>query len=233
MTVRPHEGRRVTAVAVVGLGGMGARVAARLLDAGDQVIVWNRSAERTSPLVKLGALAAATPAEAARQADMLITMVTGPRALRAVTEGPGGIATGARASLTVIEMSTVGPAAVARLASALPAGTGLLDAPVMGSLAEAESGSLTIFVGGPAPLAQRATRLLSALGTVVHVGPPGAGAAAKLVANLTVFGTVGLLGEAIALARGHWPVPRGHLPGTGCHAAGRAGWAAARGDRDG
>ena len=104
--------------------------------------------------------------------------------------------------MTLIEMSTVGPAAVARLASVLPAGTGLLDAPVLGSLAEAESGSLTIFVGGPAPLIERATPLLSALGSVVHVGPLEAGAVAKLVANATLFGTLGMLGEALALARG-------------------------------
>jgi 3-hydroxyisobutyrate dehydrogenase len=192
----------VTPVAVVGLGGMGARVATRLLAAGYQTIVWNRSPAGAAPLVKLGARAVATPAEAARQAATLITMVADPPALRAVTEGADGITAGAAASLTVIEMSTVGPAAVARLASVLPAETGLLDAPVIGSLAEAESGSLTILVGGPAPLVQRAVPLLSALGTAVHVGALGTGAAAKLVANLTFFGTLGTLGEAIALARG-------------------------------
>jgi 3-hydroxyisobutyrate dehydrogenase len=192
----------VTAVAVVGLGGMGSRIAGRLLDAGHEVIVWNRSQERVAPLAGRGALAALTPAEAAGRADMLVTMVAGPPALRAVTEGPAGVAAGAGASLIVVEMSTVGPAAVARLAAVLPAETGLLDAPVLGSLAEAESGSLTIFVGGPARLVERVTPLLRALGSAVYVGELGSGAAAKLVANATLFGTLGALGEAIALARG-------------------------------
>jgi 3-hydroxyisobutyrate dehydrogenase-like beta-hydroxyacid dehydrogenase len=112
-------------VAVVGLGGMGSRMAARLLDAGYEVVVWNRSSEKASPLIERGAVGAVTSADAAGRADVLITMVADPAALRAVTEGPGGVAARAGASLTVIEMSTVGPAAVARLASVLPAGTGL------------------------------------------------------------------------------------------------------------
>jgi HAD superfamily hydrolase (TIGR01450 family) len=199
----PHAGHGrwpVSAVAVVGLGAMGSRVAARLLDAGHEVTVWNRSRARLSQLVNRGASAAATPAEAALGAEVLITMLSDPPALHSVTDGPHGIAAGARPPLTVVEMSTVGPAAVARLSSVLPAGTGLLDAPVLGSRAEAESGSLVIFVGGPAELAERITPLLTVLGSVIHTGPLGSGAAAKLVANAAVFGTVGMLGETISLA---------------------------------
>lgn len=132
----------------------------------------------------------------------MITMVSDPTALRAVTEGPTGVAAGIAGPLTVIEMSTVGPAAVARLASALPIETGLLDAPVLGSISEAEKGSLRIFVGGTESLVQQWTPLLSTLGSPMHVGPLGAGAASKLVANLTLFGTLGVLGEALALAQG-------------------------------
>ncbi len=102
----------------------------------------------------------------------------------------------------MIELSTVGPQAVSRLASALPERTGLLEAPMLGSIAEAESGSLTLFVGGPAPLVERWTPLLSVLGHPIHVGALGSGAAAKLVANTTLFGTIGVLGEALALAAG-------------------------------
>jgi 3-hydroxyisobutyrate dehydrogenase-like beta-hydroxyacid dehydrogenase len=76
----------------------------------------------------------------------------------------------------------------------------LLDAPVLGSLAEAEAGELKIFVGGPESVVERWTPLLSSLGSPIHVGPLGAGAAAKLVANATLFGTLTLLGEALALA---------------------------------
>ena len=179
---------------------MGGRIARRLLAAGHDVAVWNRTPERMSALVELGAAPAGSPADAARRADAVITMVSDPAALRAVTEGPDGVAAGARASGTVIEMSTVGPAAVSQLADALAGGAALLDAPVLGSLAEAASGSLRIFVGGPDSLVERWTPLLSVLGSPIHVGALGAGAAAKLVANGTLFGTLGLLGEALALA---------------------------------
>ena len=189
-------------IAVVGLGGMGSRVAQRLLGAGHELVVWNRTPEKMQPLVELGAAAAASPADAAGRADAVLTMVSDPAALRAITEGPRGVVAGASPSLTVIEMSTVGPAAVSRLASALPDGTGLLDAPVLGSLVEAESGSLTIFVGGPEALAERWRPLLGTLGLPMYVGQLGAGAASKLVVNAALLGIVGLLGEALALADG-------------------------------
>lgn len=188
-------------VGVIGLGGMGSRMARRLLAGGHDVIAWNRSRAKLLPLAELGARAAATPADAASQADVIITMVAGPAALREVTEGPRGIAAGAGGSLTVIEMSTVGPAAVLRLGSFLPAATGLVDAPVVGSLAEAESGRLVILAGGPAPLVDRVEPVLSVLGATVRVGGPGCGAAAKLVANAALINTLGALGEALALAQ--------------------------------
>ena len=189
-------------VAVVGVGAMGSRMARRLLDAGYEVLVWNRSPERLGPLLELGAVATATPREAAERAEVLLTMLADPQALQAVTEGENGIAGGASPALTVIEMSTVGSAAVARLASALPAGTGLLDAPVLGSLGEVESGSLTILAGGPPDLVEQATPLLVNFGAVIHVGGLGSGAAAKLVANATLLTVVTTLGEVIGLARG-------------------------------
>jgi HAD superfamily hydrolase (TIGR01450 family) len=180
---------------------MGGRIAARLLVAGNEVVVWNRSRAKVAPLAQTGAIAVATPAEAAARAETLITMVSDPSALRAVSEGRDGIASGAHSALTVIEMSTVGPAEVARLAAVLPAGTGLLDAPVLGSVAEAEAGSLTIVVGGPAGLFERAMPVLSVLGAPIRIGELGAGAAAKLIANAAHFGTLATLGETIALAR--------------------------------
>lgn len=192
----------MSAVAVVGLGAMGGRIALRFLEAGHELVVWNRDAAKTAPLTEFGAIPAGTPAEAARGADVVVTMVSDPRALREVTEGPAGIAAGVSASASVIQMSTVSPAAVSRLASVLPAGAGLLDAPVLGSVTEAESGTLRIFASGPAALVERWTPLLSVLGTVVHVGPLGAGTAAKLVANSTLLGVLGVLGEALALAGG-------------------------------
>jgi 3-hydroxyisobutyrate dehydrogenase-like beta-hydroxyacid dehydrogenase len=183
----------VTKVAVVGLGGMGSRIARRLLDAGHELTVWNRTPSKAEAL---GVPVAASPAEAAASSEVVITMVADPEALQAVTEGPEGVAAGAEGT-TVIEMSTVGPPAIERLASHA---SELLDAPVLGSLSEAESGTLSIFVGGDEKLYERHRELLSVLGTPLHVGPTGSGAAAKLVANSTLFNVIGAVGEALALA---------------------------------
>jgi 3-hydroxyisobutyrate dehydrogenase-like beta-hydroxyacid dehydrogenase len=191
---------RVTTVAVIGLGAMGSRFARRFLATGHDVIVWNRTPEKAVELVELGAASAKSPADAARRAEVLITVVSDPAALRAVTEGPDGVAAGVDASTTVVEMSTVGPIAIRWLASALPPNTGLLDAPVLGSLSEAESGTLLVFVGGPRRLVKRWIPLFAELGSVLVAGPLGSGAAAKLVANATLIGSLTLLGETIALA---------------------------------
>jgi len=176
---------------------MGSRMARRLLDTGHEVIVWNRDPAKAEPLIELGATAAESPAEAARRAEAAIVMVADPDALRAVTDGPDGVAAGAEGT-TVIQMSTVSPASVAWLDSVVP---DLLDAPVLGSLTEVESGTLKIFAGGPDELVERWTPLLSVLGSIVRVGPVGAGTAAKLVANSTLLAVLGVLGEALAVAQ--------------------------------
>jgi 3-hydroxyisobutyrate dehydrogenase-like beta-hydroxyacid dehydrogenase len=191
----------VTTVAVVGLGAMGGRMARRLLESGHEVLVWNRSPDKAEALGEVGALPVTSPADAARRAEAVITMVADPPALRAVTEGADGIGS-AGGAVTVIQMSTVGPADTSRLASVLPSGMDLLDAPVLGGVSEAESGELTIFLSGAAPIVERWVPLLSALGSPIHVGTLGAGTAAKLVANSTLFGVLGILGEALALAEG-------------------------------
>jgi 3-hydroxyisobutyrate dehydrogenase-like beta-hydroxyacid dehydrogenase len=129
----------------------------------------------------------------------VITMLADPAALRAVTEGDHGLAGGLTSDSTLIEMSTVGPAEIDRLRRLLPDDVGLLDSPVLGSLNEAEAGTLRLFVGGPAELAERWMPLLEVLGTPMYAGELGAGASAKLVANSTLFGALGVLGEAVAL----------------------------------
>ena len=106
-------------VAVVGLGAMGSRIALRLLDAGHDLVVWNRSPRKLEPLLERGATAAASPRAAARRSRTLITMLADPQALRSVSDGPDGIAAGAHPDLVVVEMSTVGPTAVAELAALL------------------------------------------------------------------------------------------------------------------
>jgi 3-hydroxyisobutyrate dehydrogenase-like beta-hydroxyacid dehydrogenase len=189
----------VSAVAVVGLGAMGSRIAQRLLATGHDVAVWNRDPAKAEPLAALGADAVVTPAEATRRAEVVIVMVSDAAALGAVTRGRDGVAAGIDTRTFVVQMSTVAPAAITRLAAMLPHPSQLLDAPVLGSLAEAESGTLTIFAGGPDSLVERLRPVLSSLGTVHHLGALGAGSAAKLVANSTLFGVLGVLGEAIVL----------------------------------
>ena len=159
-------------LAVVGLGAMGSRIAARLLDAGHEIVVWNRSEEKARALVDRGAALAESPADAAARADATITMLTDPAALESV------LADVPPDSTTLIQMSTVGPEAVARLR--FPR---LLDAPVLGSLAEVEAGKLTIFVGGDDGLIQEWSPLFSQLGRVVHVG--GLGAASRRSSSRT------------------------------------------------
>jgi 3-hydroxyisobutyrate dehydrogenase-like beta-hydroxyacid dehydrogenase len=181
-------------IAVVGLGAMGSRMARRLIDAGHEVIVWNRDAAKASGFPQR----AATPTEAAQRAEVVIIMVSDPAALAEVSEG---LAAGVDGSSTVVQMSTVGVAAVQRLESVLPEGVALLDAPVLGSLTEVEEGRLFIFAGGSDDVVARVSPMLSTLGTVVHVGGIGAGSAAKLVANFSLLSVLAALGEAFALGR--------------------------------
>jgi 3-hydroxyisobutyrate dehydrogenase-like beta-hydroxyacid dehydrogenase len=189
----------MTSVAFLGLGAMGAPMARRLVDAGHALTVWNRTPSRSEPLVAAGARLADTPAAASEQSEIVITMVSDARALRAVCDGPVGALAGLRSGSVLVEMSTSGPDAVRDLAARLPSGTGLLDAPVLGSVPEAREGSLRIFVGGDDALLQRARPVLEVVGEPVHVGPLGSGIAAKLVANSTLFAVLGALAEAIAL----------------------------------
>jgi 3-hydroxyisobutyrate dehydrogenase-like beta-hydroxyacid dehydrogenase/pimeloyl-ACP methyl ester carboxylesterase len=187
-------------VAVLGLGAMGSRIAARLLESGRRVVVWNRTADRTDELTARGAETADTPALTVDGVDVVVTMLADPDALLAVVLGRDGVADGLRAGQTLVEMSTVGPTAVARVRDVVPAGVAVVDAPVLGSIGEAERGSLVLFVGAEEEDAARVQPLLAELGDAIHVGGPGAGAAAKLVANSTLFGSVSVLGEALALA---------------------------------
>jgi 3-hydroxyisobutyrate dehydrogenase-like beta-hydroxyacid dehydrogenase len=186
-------------VGVVGLGAMGSRIARRLADAGHEVVVWNRDPARAEPLVAAGALSAATPADVGGRVEAVLTTVADPRALVDVTEGPEGVVAGLGEGTTLIQMSTVGPDSTSRLA-ALLGEEALLDSPVLGSVAEVEAGTLNIFVGGAPEPVERWQPLLSTLGTVLHLGPVGAGTAAKLVANTTLIGVIGILGEALAIA---------------------------------
>ena len=186
-------------VGVVGLGAMGSRIAARLLDHGHDVVPWNRDPAKAEPLVARGAAAADSPRAAAARSEVTITMVSDPAAVAAVTEGEDGAVAGLGDGV-LVQMSTVSPASTERLVSVAAAGA-LLDAPVLGSISEVEQGTLKIFAGGPAGLVERVRPVLGELGDVLHVGDLGAGTAAKLVANTTLVGVVAVLGEALAVGQ--------------------------------
>jgi 3-hydroxyisobutyrate dehydrogenase/2-hydroxy-3-oxopropionate reductase len=187
----------VTEVAWIGLGAMGSRMAARLRDAGHELVVWNRTREKAE---ELGVAIAASPREAAEGAEAVFTMVADPEALRGVTEGDDGLLAGLREGSVFVEMSTVGPQAIAQLSERMPPHTSLLDVPVLGSLPQAESGTLKLFAGGDDAAFGRARPLLATLGEPLRTGPLGFGAAAKLVANATLVGMIALLGETLARA---------------------------------
>ncbi|MFJ8080936.1 NAD(P)-dependent oxidoreductase [Streptomyces sp. NPDC096205] len=181
-------------IAFLGLGHMGAPMARRLLRAGHPLTVWNRTAAKADPLVAEGALRAGTPAEAVQDAEVVITMLTGPDALDAVAaEAAPALRSGAR----WVEMSSVGPDAVRELAARLGDGTTVVDAPVMGSTDKAATGELGILAGGDV---DSVAGILAHLGTVTRTGGPGSGAALKLAVNTGVIGGVALVAESLRLA---------------------------------
>lgn len=186
-------------VGFLGLGMMGTPMASRLLDAGNEVTVWNRTASKAQPLIDRGASLAGSPAETGLGADVVITMLANPAALEQVLFGDRGLVAALQAGQMLIDMSTVGPDAIAGIVDRLPGGVGFADAPVRGSVPEATEGRLLIFVGATDEAYPRVAELLGPLGSIRHVGAPGAGAAMKLVANSTIGAAIAGVGEALAL----------------------------------
>jgi 3-hydroxyisobutyrate dehydrogenase-like beta-hydroxyacid dehydrogenase len=185
-------------IGFLGLGEMGTLMASRLLHAGHDVIVWNRTAERAAALAQQGAAVASSPAKAAA-ANIVITMLATPAALEQVLFGTGGLVPALLPGQVLIDMSTVGPDAIRSVAARMPDGIALVDAPVRGSLPQATSGRLDIFVGATDENYERVRPILEALGSVRHVGGQGSGAAMKLVANLALGAAIVTLGEALSL----------------------------------
>lgn len=208
----------MTSFAVLGTGHMGAAIARRLLASGLRVTVWNRTPTRAAALAKAGARIAATPAEAAAGADLLITMLTDAAAVEATLfgsgsgdssgGGPGGGSGGGPGSAVaalrpggiVVQMSTIGPDEVRRIAARLPESVSLLDAPVGGSIGAVEAGTLSIFAGGLDAVVDLVEPVLRNLGTIHRCGPVGAGAARKLVVNTAMITALGALHDTLAVA---------------------------------
>jgi len=190
-------------VALLGLGTMGAGMAANWLAKGFGLTVWNRTRARTQALADKGARVATTPREAAEGADCVFAMVADDAASRAVWLGDDGALAGAKTGAVVVESSTLTPDWVRELAGRARAkGCAFLDAPVGGSRQAAASGELRLFVGGDAATLDKARPALIAIGSKIDLlGPAGAGATWKLINNQLVAAQVAALGEALDVAR--------------------------------
>jgi 3-hydroxyisobutyrate dehydrogenase len=172
-------------VAILGTGRMGSAIAERLAEGGAELTLWNRTTDRASKLAERLGLKppAATPLEAVADADLVISSLTGPEAVRSAYEGPRGAIAGGRGQVFV-EMSTAGPEVVVELAPLLATrGSTLLDAPIMGAPTAVLRGEAAVLVGGDAAGVEAALPTLVRLGDVRHVGPSGSGARLKLAAN--------------------------------------------------
>jgi len=189
-------------VGFVGLGLMGRPMARNLLRAGSPLSVCSRSAPPVDELVAEGALRASSAAEVAAASDVVITMLPDTPDVELVLFGPGGVVEGASKGSLVVDMSTIDPIATRAFAERLAAiGVAMLDAPVSGGEIGAIDGTLSIMVGGPDEAFGRALPLLQAMGgTIVHVGPAGAGQVTKTCNQLVVASAVEAVAEALVLA---------------------------------
>lgn len=209
-------------VAVIGLGTMGAPMAANLLKAGYSVVVHNRTRSREIPLAGLGAATADSPRQACARADAVLVCVSDTPDVEEVLLDPerGALSSLRRGGL-VIDCSTISPAATRRFAErARESGAGYVDAPVSGGSEGAVRGTLAIMCGGSPEDFARARPLLEVLGkSVVHVGPPGAGQTAKAVNQVVIAGTYASVAEGISLAMAAGMDPRRVVEAIGGGAA--------------
>jgi len=191
-----------THVAFLGLGTMGSRQAAVLARAGIDLTVYNRTAERARAWSdEHGGRAADSPADAARGADVVITMVVDGPQVESLLLGPLGAAATAAPEALFVDMSTIAPAEARRIGARLDErGMGFVDAPVTGSAAKAADGTLTIMAGGDAAAVARARPLLEIMGAeVLHVGPLGHGQTIKLIHNAVAAVNLAAIAQALVV----------------------------------
>ena len=189
-------------IGFLGLGTMGAAMAGNLARAGFGVMAWNRTPGRAPELDDLGVERAATPAEVAQAADIVVICVSDTPDVEAVLFGDDGVASAARAETLIIDCSTIAPSGSWDFAARLrERGLRMVDAPVSGGSEGAKNATLTIFVGGDEHDVERARPVLNALGrTITHVGPIGAGQAVKAVNQVILAGAYLGVAEGIVLA---------------------------------
>jgi 2-hydroxy-3-oxopropionate reductase len=187
----------------IGLGTMGRPMARNLLRAGHSLTFYARRDDVAREFVEAGGLRAASPAEVCRVSDTVFTIVTADAEVIEVAVGRSGLIEAAAPGKTLVDMSTIAPATVRRVAERLgAAGMAMLDAPVSGGPSGAAAATLCIMVGGEAAVYDRSQELLRVLGSrIFHVGPLGAGQTVKLVNQLLGGGILALIGEGLTLAK--------------------------------
>jgi 3-hydroxyisobutyrate dehydrogenase-like beta-hydroxyacid dehydrogenase len=192
----------MSTVGFVGLGGMGSRIADRLLARGHQVYGTNRTGSKAFPLLERGLIWQDTPREVAEAAEVVFSMVTDDAALEAVTAGRDGILAGLGPGKVYVDMSTVSPEVSRNLADGVRAlGAEMLEAPVSGSVPAAADGTLTIMVGGPEETFGQVEPILRELGTTVRrIGDNGSALLMKLAVNISLAEQMLAFSEGVLLA---------------------------------
>ena len=186
----------------VGLGVMGGRIAKRLLDAGHEVVGWNRTRQKAEWLAAEGMTFADAPREVAAKSDVVFSMVTDVAALTAVTDGPDGLLAGLGPGKIYVDMSSVSPSASRDLSERVTeTGAQMLDAPVSGSVKTLEDGKLSVMVGGDEAAFREVEPLLRSIGpTVTYVGGNGQAVAMKIATNLSLAVQMLAFSEGVLLA---------------------------------
>ena len=188
-------------IAFIGMGTMGTPMALNLLKAGHNVVVHNRTRDREMPLAEAGAKRAASPKEAALDADIVITCVSDSPDVEAVMVGSDGVIHGAKAGAIAIDMSTISPTVTRTIASTLSTShIAMLDAPISGGSEGAKNGTLSIMVGGEAADVETAMPVFQAMGkTITHVGSIGAGQLTKAINQIIIAGTYWGVAEGMVM----------------------------------
>lgn len=187
----------------LGLGLMGLPMTQRLLEAGHTVHVWNRSPAKLAPAVERGAIACATPAEVARNADVVLMCLMDAASVEQVVFGADGIAAVGGAGKILVDHASIRPDATRGFAARLAAANGMtwVDAPVSGGVGGATAGTLAIMCGGDAAAIDRVRPILAAYSpNVTHMGPVGAGQTTKLCNQIIVGSAICTIAEAVRLA---------------------------------
>lgn len=188
-------------VAFIGMGIMGASMARNILKAGHSLTVHNRTRDREVPLAELGARRAASPQEAALEAEVIVTCISDTPDVRMVVLGDSGIINGAKPGAIVVDMSTISARATREIAQSLAAkGIGMIDAPVSGGSEGAAKGTLTIMIGGAPEDVEKARPVLEAMGkNLTHVGPIGSGQITKAINQIIMAASYFGMAEGMAL----------------------------------